>query len=133
MIIRRHILISVAWEAKEEEVIEASHNPPAASTSKPRAMRFFPLWKLKDSQPATAPFAWVVYLEEESAKKEESIDSKDPDGIAGVTEGFTVCLARVVKDTQQVEEHCNHCGSPDHFICNCQLVVGSKVDFAFKL
>ena len=33
----------VAWEAEKEEAMEASHNPPKASTSRPRVMSFFPL------------------------------------------------------------------------------------------
>ena len=66
----------VAWEAKKEEVMEPFHNPPASSVSKPRVMSFFSLQKLKGSQPAATPSAWVVHLEEESANKEEYIDSE---------------------------------------------------------
>ena len=117
----------VAWEA-EKEVMEASHNPPMASTSKPKVMSFFPLWKLKGSQPAASPSAWVTHLEEESTDKEEYINGKDPDGIKGITREFIVHLTRAVKDAQQAEKHCYHCGSPDHFIGNCPLVVGSRAD-----
>ena len=53
------------------------------------------------SQPAVTPSTWVMQLEEESANKEECIDSEDPDGTKGVTEEFIVCLARTVKDAQQ--------------------------------
>ena len=45
-----------------------------------------------------------------------------------VTEEFIVCLARAVKDTHQEEKHCYHCSSPDHFICDCPLVAGSRTD-----
>ena len=96
--------------------MESSHNQPIASTNKPWVTSFFPLWKLKGSQPATTPSALLVHLEKESADKEECVNSEDLEGIEGVTDEFIVCLARVVKDTQQEEKHCYHCSSPDHFI-----------------
>ena len=108
--------------------MEASYNLPAANTSKPRAMSFFPLWKLKGSQLVTTPSAWVVHPEEENTNKEECIDSKDPDGIEGMAKEFIVCFVRAVEDAQQAEKCCYHCGSPDHFIHNCPLVVGSRAD-----
>ena len=79
--------------------MEPSCNPPMASANKPWVMRFFPLQKLKGSQQAITPSTWVAHLEEESADKEECIDSEDPDSIEGVTKEFIVCLARAVKDT----------------------------------
>ena len=45
-----------------------------------------------------------------------------PDGIEGVTEEFTVQLARAVKDAQMDERCCYHCSSPEHFIRNCPLM-----------
>ena len=78
--------------------MEASHNLPMASTSKARVMNFFPLWKLKGSQPAVTPSTWVVHLEEESTDKEEYVNSEDPNGIKGITKQFIVCLTRAVKD-----------------------------------
>ena len=80
------------------------------------------------SQPAETPSAWVVYLEKESANKEECINSENPNGIEGITKVFTVCLARAVKDAQQEEKHCYHCSSPDHFICNCPVLAASRTD-----
>ena len=120
--------LQVAWEAEKEEAIEASHNPPIASTSKPRAMSFFPRWKLKGSQLDAIPSTQVVHLEEEGTYKVEHIDSEDPDGIKGMTEEFTVCLARAVKDAQQAEKHCYDCSSPDHFASDCPLVAESKAN-----
>ena len=102
--------------------------PPMASANKPQVMSFFPLQKLKGSQPTMTPSAWVAHLEEESANKEECIDSEDPDGIKGITKEFIVCLARAEKDTQQDEKHCYHCSSPDHFVCDCLLVAASRTD-----
>ena len=64
----------------------------------------------------------LVHLEEESAKRDEGVESKDPDSIDGVTEEVMVCLVRAVKDTQVEEKCCYHCSSPEHFICNCPLV-----------
>ena len=80
-----------ALEAEKEEAMEPSHHPPVASTSKPRAMSFFLMQKLKGSQSAVTPSAWVAHQEEENADKEECINSEDPDGIEDVTEEFIVC------------------------------------------
>ena len=88
-------------------------------------MSFFPLWKLKGTQPTMTPAVWVAHLEEEDAGKEECADSEDPDSMEGVTEEFIVHLARVMKDAQQKEKHCFHCSSPDHFIWICPLVAAS--------
>ena len=90
--------LCAAWEAEKEEVMEPSHSQTVATTSKPKMMNFFPLWKLKGSQPTKAPAVWVSHLEEEMANKEECADSEDPDGIEGITEEFIVHLARAVKD-----------------------------------
>ena len=94
----------VVQEAEMEEVMEPSCNPPMATANKPWAMSFFPLQKLKGSQPAMTPSTWVAHLEEEGTNKEECIDSKDPNGIKGVTKEFIVHPARAVKDDQQEEE-----------------------------
>ena len=118
----------VVWEAEKEEVMETPQSLATSSTSKPRATSFFPLWKLKGSQPVVTPSTWMAYLEEKSANEEEGIDGEDPDGIEGINKEFIVCLARAVKDAQQVEKHCYHCHSPDHFICNCQTLAGRKAD-----
>ena len=69
-----------------------------------------------------------MHLEEESAKKDEEVDSEDPDSIEGVTEEFMVCLVRVVKDAQKEEKHCYHCSSLEHFILDCPLVKASRTD-----
>ena len=37
-----------------------------------------------------------------------------------------VHLARAVRDAQADEEHCYHCSSLEHFICNCLLVKTSR-------
>ena len=88
-----------AWEAEREEVMETSWNLAMASTSKLRVTNFFPLWKLKGSQPAITPSTQVVHLEEKSTNKKEGINGEDPDGIKGITEEFIVHLARALKDT----------------------------------
>ena len=108
--------------------MEPSCNQIVASTSKPKVMSFFPLQKLKDSQPTATPSVWVAHLEEESTDNGECIDSKDQDGIEGVTKDFIVCLARAVKDARQQEKDCYHCSSLDHFICDCPLVAASRTD-----
>ena len=103
-------------EAEKEEAMDPSHSQTAASTSKPKAMSFFSLQKLKGTQPAKTPAVWVVHLEKESADKEEGAESEDPDGIKGITDEFIVCLVRAVKDGQKEDKYCYHCSSPEHFI-----------------
>ena len=93
------------------------------SPSKPRTTSFFPLRKLKGSQPFPKKLAiHLAQLEEEDADNGEEPESDDPDGIEGVTEEFMVQLARAVKDAQMDKRHCYHCSSPEHFICNCPLM-----------
>ena len=44
-----------AREAEKEEAMEPSHSQMANNTSKLKVTSFFPLWKLKDTQPARTP------------------------------------------------------------------------------
>ena len=88
-------------EAGKEEAIEPSHSQTANNTSKPKAMSFFPLQKLKGTQPTRTPAVWVVHLEEDGANKEGNAEGEGPDGIKGVTKEFIVCLARAMKDVHQ--------------------------------
>ena len=78
--------------------------------------------------PSPPRAVWSAHLEEESANKEESVESEDPDGIEGMTEEFIGCLARAVKDAQQEEKCCYHCSSLEHFIWDCPLVKASRMD-----
>ena len=77
---------------------------------------------------------YLVHLEEETAKKDEEVESKDPDGIDGVTEEFMVHLARAMKDTQMEEKCCYHCSSLEHSIHDCPLVkeLGAKLHLNCK-
>ena len=113
-------------EAEKEDSIELSWSPRAPATdgpSKPRATSFFPLRKLKGSQPFTKkPAVCLAQLEEEGTDDGEEPESNDPDGIEGVTDEFMVQLARAVKDAQMDEKCCYHCSSPEHFIRNCLLM-----------
>ena len=91
--------------------------------SKPRTTSFFPLRKLKGSQPfPKKPTVHLVQLEEEDTDDGEDAGSDDSDGIEGVMEEFMVQLTRAVKDAQMDERHCYHCSSPKHFIRNCPLM-----------
>ena len=108
--------------------MEPSHSQTANRTTKPKVMSFFPLQKLKGTQPARTPGVWVAHFEEESTNKEEGAESEDPDGIDVLTEEFIVHLARAVKNAQQEEKCCYHHGSPEHFICKCPLVKASRTD-----
>ena len=106
-------------EAEKEDSIELSRTfrtQTIDSPSKPRITSFFPLRKLKGSQPfPKKPAICLAQLEEEDANDGEEPESDDPDGIKGVTEEFMVWLARAVKDTQMDERCCYHCSSPEHF------------------
>ena len=112
-------------EAEEEDLIELSQTPKTQVTdglSKPRATSFFPLRKLKGSQPfPKKPAICLAQLEEEDANEGEDLESNDPNGIEKVTEEFMVWLARAVKDAQMDERCCYHCSSSEHFIHNCPL------------
>ena len=113
-------------EAKKEDSIELSQSSRTQATdgpSKPRTTSFFPLRKLKGSQPfPKKPTICMVQLEEEDADDGEDPESDNPNGIEGVMEEFMVWLARAVKDTQMDERCCYHCSSPEHFIRNCPLM-----------
>ena len=90
---------------------------------------FFPLQKLKGTQPALkTPIMCLVHLEEESPEKDEEIESEDPDGLNGVTDEFMVCLMRATKDVQVEEKYCYNCSSLEHFIHDCLLVKASGVN-----
>ena len=89
-------------EAEKEDSIKLSRSSRIQTKdgpSKPRTTSFFPLRKLKGSQPfPRKPAIWLVQLEEEDANNGKEPESDDPDGIKGVTEEFMVQLARTVKD-----------------------------------
>ena len=88
-------------EAEKEDLIELSQTARTQTTdspSKPRTTSFFPLRKLKGSQPfPKKPAVHLVQLEEEDANDGEETESDDPDGIEGVTEEFMVQLTRAVR------------------------------------
>ena len=117
-------------EAKKEDSIKLSQSPRVPATdgpSKMRATSFFPLRKLKGSQPFTKkPTICLTELKEEGANNSEDPERDDPDGIEGVTNEFMVWLARAVKDTQADEKHCYHCSSHEHFIHNCPLMKAAR-------
>ena len=118
--------LRAAREAKKEDSIELSRSPRPPATNgptRPRATSFFPLRKLKGSQPFTMkPTVCLAQLDEEGVDEGKDQESDDPDGIKGVTEEFMVRLARAVKDAQMDEKCCYHCSSPEHFIRNCLLM-----------
>ena len=116
-------------EAEKDESMELSQNSQSQAinnTTKPKTTSFFPLLKLKGSQPVSKMATMhLAHLEEESAKRNEEVESKDPDSIDRVMEEFMVHLVRAMKDAQ-LEKSCYHCSSPKHFIWNCLLVRASK-------
>ena len=108
--------LRAAREAEKEDSIKLSQSlriQIADGLSKPRTASFFPLRKLKGSQPfPKKPTVQLVQLEEEDTDDGEDPESDNPDGIEGVTEEFMVWLARAMKDAQMDEKHCYHCSSP---------------------
>ena len=113
-------------EAEKEDLIALSRSSRTQATdspSKPRTTSFFPLRKLKGSQPfPKKPTVHLAQLEEEDANNGEDPESDNPDGIEGVMEESMVWLARAVKNAQMDERCCYHCSSPEHFIHNCPLM-----------
>ena len=122
----------VTREAEKEDSRELSQSPLSQATDntvKLKVTSFFLLQKLKGTQPTLkTPAMCLVHLEKESAKKDEEVESKDPNSINGVMEEFMVHLTRAMKDTQMEEKCCYHCSSLEDFICNCPLVksLGAK-------
>ena len=118
--------LHTAREPEKEDSMELSWSPQnqaTDNTAKPRTTSFFPLQKLKGNQAVPKMLTMhLAHLEEESARKDEEVESKDPGSINGVTEEFMVHLVKVMKDAQVEEKCCYHCSSPEHFICNCPLV-----------
>ena len=67
--------------------MEPSQSQAANNTAKPQMTSFFPSWRLKGTQPALkTPTVHLAHLEEDSAEKEEEVESEDPNGINGVME-----------------------------------------------
>ena len=119
------------WATREakKEVIGTIPEPNNRQYSQAQSHKFFPLWKLKGTQPPVkTPAVHLVHLKEENTEKEEEDESKDPDGIKGVMEEFMVHLVRVVKDAQQEENYCYNCSSLEHFIHDCPLVKVLRAD-----
>ena len=81
-------------EAEKEDSLELSRSSRtqlANGPSKPRTTSFFPLRKLKGSQPLSKkPGICLAQLEEKAVDDGEDPESDDPDGIEGVTEEFMV-------------------------------------------
>ena len=63
-------------------------------------MSFFPLQKLKGTQPTKSPAVRTVHLEEEGSEEEVGTKSEDPDRIKSVTEEFIVCLVSGERDPE---------------------------------
>ena len=116
-------------EAKMEDSMEPSQSHTIDNTAKHKLTSFFPLWKLKGTQPAVKmATVCLAHVEEESANRDEGVDSEDPEGIEGVTEEFMVHLVRAMKVAQKEEKCCYHCSSLDHFICDSPLVKALRMN-----
>ena len=102
--------LRAAREAKKEDSIKLSRSSRSQlmdGPSKPRTTSFFPLRKLKGSQPfPKKPAVQLAQLDEEDNDDGKDPESDDPDGIEGVTKDFMVWLTRAVKDAQTDEKCC---------------------------
>ena len=90
--------LRAAREAEKEDSIKLPRSSRIQTTdglSKPRTTSFFPLRKLKGSQPfPKMPAIWLAQLDEEDTDDGGDPERNDPDGIEGVMEVFMVQLAR---------------------------------------
>ena len=89
------------WSSPKAHVTKLPITPPNLGwlvSSFYRSLRG-PSWHLKH------PNAHLENLEEESARGDKEVESKDPNGINGVTEEFMVHLVRAVNDAQVEEKH----------------------------
>ena len=85
--------------------MEPSQSQTADETAKSKMTNFFPLQKLKWTQPLVkTPAVCLAHLEEENTEEHEEVHNEDPEDIEGVTEEFTVHLARSMKDAQKKKE-----------------------------
>ena len=86
--------LRAAREAEKEDSIKlsrSSRSQPTDGPSKPRTTSFFPLRKLKGSQPfPKRPAMQLAQLDEEDTDNVKDPDSDDPDGIEGMTKDFMV-------------------------------------------
>ena len=80
--------LQAAREAEKEGAMEPSHSETIDKASKAKVMSFFPLQKLKFTQPTKTPAIRAVHLEEEGSDGEVGAESEDPYGIEGVAEEF---------------------------------------------
>ena len=122
-------LLAVRKAEKEDsmELFQSPKNQVIDNTAKPKTTSFFPLQKLKGNQLLSKMAAMhLAHLKEKSTKRDEEVESEDPDSISGVTEEFMAHLVRAIKDAQVEEKCCYHCSSLEHFIHDCLLVRASR-------
>ena len=62
----------------------------------------------------------------------QEVESRDPNGLNGVTKESMLCRMRAVKKAQVEEKHCCHCSSVEHFIYNCPLVKASGTNMCLN-
>ena len=78
--------------------MEISQSQATDNTAKPKVTSFFPLRKLKGTQAALkTPAMCLVHLGEESAGKDEEVESEEPNSINGVTENSWCALKGLLK------------------------------------
>ena len=65
-------------EAEKEEAMEPSYSQMDDNATKPKAMSFFSLQKLKGTQPVKTPAVWVVHFKEDGVDKERGVRVMTP-------------------------------------------------------
>ena len=64
---------------------------------------------MKGTQPTKIPAIRVAHVEEEGSEGDIGAESKDPDGIDGMTEEFILHLVKAVKEIQKGKKCFYHC------------------------
>ena len=119
--------LQAVWETEKEEMMETSWSSATVCTSKLRATSFSPLQKLKGSQWAITPSAWMAHLEEKRRKASMvrtlmALKAWQKSSLYALPEQWKMLnrwRSVVITD---------HCDSPDHFIHDCPWLARMKAD-----
>ena len=124
--------LQAAREAEKEDYMELPQSPCNQSTdntAKPRTTSFFPFQKFKGTEPALkTPNMCLVHLDEESAEKDEEVESEDPKWYQWGFERVHGAPGKGCEGCPSKEKCCYHCSSLEHFICDYPLVKSLRVN-----
>ena len=129
VLMRRHTLIISMWHERLRR--KRQWNPLIARLQTVQASLRQWASSLYESWQALRlprPLLWGSTPAGGECQQRRGNESKDPNGINGITDEFIVHLARAVKDAQQKQKFCYHCSSPEHFIRDCPLVKAPRMN-----